>query len=142
MTKQDFLFELQECLAGQISDGELAETLKYYNEYIGEEMAGGKTEEEVLNSLGSPRLIAHSIIDAHEDAVSGSPGGYYDAEDETFREEGQLPAADRMKYLAVRAGTIVAIAALVLVGITLLNALLPPILIGLLIFWIIRSTQQ
>lgn len=65
MTKEEFFAELGECLTGEVSDAEYADSLSYYKGYFQEEMANGKSEEEVIRSLGSPRLIAKSIIDAH-----------------------------------------------------------------------------
>lgn len=129
MTKQEFLNQLEECLSGQIPGSDLADTLSYYREYFQEEVAAGKTEEEILTSLGSPRLIAHSIIDASEEAGNDEKSGYYDADEEVYRTEGEITPADRAKALAVRAGIIALIIVLLVAGILVLNALLPVILV-------------
>ena len=142
MTKESFLTELEECLAGEIPQAELLDTMNYYRDYFRDEEATGKTEEEILSSLGSPRLIAHSILDAHEEAVTGSTGGYYDAEDETFQQEGELTPSDQMKYLVNRAGSIAVIVALVLVSFFLLRALLPVVLLGAVFWWIYSNLQR
>ena len=65
MTKDGFIRQLEESLQGEIAESELNETLKYYREYIDEEILRGQTEEEILEGLGSPRLIAKSVIEAH-----------------------------------------------------------------------------
>ena len=136
MTKEQFLTELEECLVEEIPQAELLDTLNYYRDYFREEELRGKTEEEILTSLGSPRLIAHSIQDAHEDAVTGTPEGYYDAEDETFRGEGEVTPSDRMKVLAGNARTFAIVLAVVVVSFFLIRALFPIILFGVIAMWI------
>jgi hypothetical protein len=80
MNKEEFFRELGECLQGEVSEREYRESLSYYREYFDEQEASGKSEDQILDELGSPRLIAHSIIDAHglENEVT-RPKGYYDA---------------------------------------------------------------
>lgn len=65
MTKNDFLDLLRNTLLGQIPDLEIESNMKYYEEYIRTE--GYKTsEEEVINQLGDPRLIAKTITDTYQ----------------------------------------------------------------------------
>lgn len=65
MTKNEFLELLRTALLGQIPDLEIESNMKYYEEYIRTE--GYKTsEEEVINQLGDPRLIAKTIIDTYQ----------------------------------------------------------------------------
>lgn len=65
MTKTEFLQELQDSLRGEVSPSLIQETVNYYTRYIDEAIAGGQTEQEVLESLGPARLIAKSIIEAN-----------------------------------------------------------------------------
>lgn len=81
MTKKQFLEELRDSLEGMVSPMVIQQNLNYYENYISEQIRNGKTEEDVLNELGSPRLIAKSIIDA-----AGEDDGY--VQSEVF-EEGQ-----------------------------------------------------
>ena len=39
MTKDGFIRELEECLQGEVSPGQLSDTLDFYRSYIEEEMA-------------------------------------------------------------------------------------------------------
>lgn len=64
MVKQEFLEELKSALAGSVSAEVLLDSYRYYASYIEEEIRGGKAEAEVLEELGSPSLIARSIIAA------------------------------------------------------------------------------
>ena len=81
MTKEQFMMELKQSLQGEVSAYELSDSLTYYRQYFEDEIRNGKSEEDVIRELGSPRLIARSIIDAHgnEGAASGNPG-YEDSE--------------------------------------------------------------
>lgn len=84
----EFLRELEECLRGEVPDAECRESLEYYRDYYREQKNQGMSEQEISASLGSPRLIAKSIIDARgnvEDAPQET--GYYDMEEETYQSE-------------------------------------------------------
>ena len=76
MTKEQFMMELEQSLQGEVSAYELSDSLTYYRQYFEDEIRNGKSEEDVIRELGSPRLIARSIIDAHgnEGAASGNSG--------------------------------------------------------------------
>lgn len=65
--------ELRERLEEEGAVSLIQENLKYYSSYIDGEIAGGKSEETVLEELGSPSLIAHSILDAAGYEVDGIP---------------------------------------------------------------------
>lgn len=71
MTKQEFLAQLQRALNGNIENKEAAAFMDYYQEYIEIEMRKGRLQQDILEELGDPRLIAHSIIDASEHAGHG-----------------------------------------------------------------------
>ena len=49
-----------------MSPQELQDTVSYYRDYIEMEIRKGKTEQEVLEELGNPRLLAKTIIMAKE----------------------------------------------------------------------------
>ncbi|WP_160560981.1 DUF1700 domain-containing protein [Parablautia muri] len=72
MTKQEFLTELQRALNGRMGSRAAAPHISYYQEYIEIEMRKGLKEEEVINSLGSPRLLGKSIGDAFDRAEQKS----------------------------------------------------------------------
>lgn len=62
MTKREFLDTLRVQLEGALTPSQVEGHLQYYNEYISEAVASGKTEQEVLAELGSPALIAKTIL--------------------------------------------------------------------------------
>ncbi len=70
MEKQEFLDKLRLALNGRVETGTVSDTIAYYEEYINTEVRKGRSEEEVMTSLGDPRLIARTIIE-----TSGSETG-------------------------------------------------------------------
>lgn len=66
MTKQQFLHELTVQLNLNVSDARIREQLQYYDRYISDEMAKGRSEEQITEELGAPRLLARTIIEAAE----------------------------------------------------------------------------
>lgn len=71
MKKTEFLKELEAALKGEVSPELTAENLRYYDNYISQETSKGRSEAEVIEEIGSPRLIARTIID-----TSGGSGSY------------------------------------------------------------------
>ena len=63
MTKHQFLDRLQAGLNGKLAPDLIMENIRYYEDYINTEIRKGKSEEEVLESLGDPRLIARTIVE-------------------------------------------------------------------------------
>lgn len=69
MKKQEFLVELQKALSSRVSVSSMQENVRYYDDYISMQMRKGRSEEEILEEIGDPRLIAKSIITAEMDAA-------------------------------------------------------------------------
>ncbi len=86
MTRQEFLEELRISLQGEINQGRINEHLHYYDTYIMEESRKGKTEQQVLEELGNPRLIAKTLIDTE----GNSEGAYWESSySSEYRESNQ-----------------------------------------------------
>ncbi|MCM1187418.1 MAG: DUF1700 domain-containing protein [Lachnoclostridium sp.] len=62
MNRQEFIEKLRMALNGRLSQTAVADNVNYYEDYINVEIRKGRTEEDVLASLGDPRLIAKTII--------------------------------------------------------------------------------
>lgn len=63
MKRQEFINELRIALQGQVDQATINDNISYYETYIMQEARKGSSEEEVTERLGSPRLIAKTIID-------------------------------------------------------------------------------
>lgn len=68
MDRTEFVDKLQHALSGGLGSALVAENVQYYREYIDVEIRKGRSEEEVIGSLGDPRLLAKSIIEANKRA--------------------------------------------------------------------------
>ena len=66
MNRQEFLENLRSQLVGQMQEGKAAAHLRYYEDYIQSQVRGGRSEQEVLEELGDPRLIAKTLIDTDD----------------------------------------------------------------------------
>ena len=68
MSREEFLAGLEEALAGEVPASVIRENLNYYNSYISQEMAKGRTVDEIVDEIGEPRIVARTIIDSSEAA--------------------------------------------------------------------------
>ena len=89
MSKQEFLETLRKVLARELSENEVADNINYYWNYIEQQIASGKTEEQVLQELGDPRLIARTILQVDEKKAEEpyQEATVYTEEDGTYRED-------------------------------------------------------
>ncbi len=74
-TKQEFIDGLRRALTGRISQEEVEEHIRYYEDYITAETRIKGSEQDVLDALGNPKHIAMSICAAGE-AEKQSKAGY------------------------------------------------------------------
>ena len=82
MSRTEFLQGLKSELEGRVPYSVIQENLRYYDSYIMEEAAKGQTEDEVIESLGGPRIIARTIVDAALD-TEDRPDGFDSFESES-----------------------------------------------------------
>lgn len=147
MDKREFIEKLQRMLAGGLDSGQVAENVRYYQEYIESEMQKGNTEEEVLSGLGDPRLLAKSIIEANKRA--GASFGSNREYDEEFVEDTQDERVFTKKFGpgVMLPGwlimIIVTVVVIVIIGLvtSLLYAFAPVIIVGLIALLIVKVFQ-
>ena len=63
MRKEEFLEKLRARLSQTMSQQEVTAQIRYYENYIQEQIQNGRSEEEVLTELGDPLLIAKTLVD-------------------------------------------------------------------------------
>ncbi len=61
MSKREFLEQLRQALDGEVDPITIDQNISYYDGYISGDLS--KSEENILESLGDPRLIAKTIIE-------------------------------------------------------------------------------
>ena len=71
MNKNEFLRILKESLEMSLEQDAINAQLDYYDKYISDEVKKGRTEKEVIEELGDPRLIAKTIktVNANSDSL-------------------------------------------------------------------------
>lgn len=146
MDRTEFMDRLQRALAGGVNSSQVAENVRYYQDYIDTEIRKGKSESEVLMGLGDPRLLAKSIIEANKRA------GYIEGTNQNFDEE--RPEDSVREGAGVSGGTVrmpswliilIAIVILLIIiglifsAISLLAPIIIPVLIVVLLYNFIRS---
>lgn len=81
MTKSEFLAQLKKALQGNVSGRTVQENMEFYDQYIIEETAKGKSEQEVISALGDPWILAKTITDANDGTDQET---VYDSEGSTY----------------------------------------------------------
>ena len=147
MNKQEFVDRLKISLSGKISPALVEENARYYEDYINTQIRLGKPEEDVLEELGDPRLIARSIVAAESDKSGGGEQTYSGREEEMER-RGKLWKVFRVAglpfwALPVLAGGILLIALVILglifrLALHMLAWLWPLIAIAMIVFFFIK----
>lgn len=147
MTRQEFLQELRLALQGQLSQAAINENIRYYDNYILEEVRKGSSEQEVISRLGNPRLIAKTLIDTTDSFGKAAQGSYYTGSYGQAESAGGSYTDDfkSQKPKGLRLNSwygkllLVAVAILAIVVVANVIAFLLPILVPIIIIFLIYS---
>lgn len=169
MNKIEFLQGLQSALSGNVPPETVRENLRYYSDYIREEVQKGRSERDVMEELGDPRLIARTIMDATPGSgegmfeeyrsfipfgSSGADGGYAgenrsdggpQTQGDIFTGHSSVHYYDLNKWYWKLAAVLVAVLVVTLIitivgGIlSILIPILPIIFLVLIVIWFVRG---
>ena len=149
MDKREFIDRLQRALAGGLNSSQVAENVRYYEEYIDSEIRKGKSEADVMDQLGDPRLLAKSIIEANKRAGAsyGSNREYDEEVSEDIGGDGQERNSAENRVVMLPGWLIlliVTVAVVVIIGIvtSLLAFFAPVIIVILIILLVIKIFQK
>lgn len=134
MDCEEFLRQFREALDGKVPEGVIRDNVNYYRSYIGSQTAGGRSEEDVLKTLGDPRLLAKTIEESSRFA-SGMGGQPESGQSEERGESGSLRLTGLFR-------TIVIVAAVLLVIVIVFRAFLfltPFILMFMAVSFLIKA---
>lgn len=81
--KKEFLTILKQTLIGEVPNQEVESNLQYYHDYISSGGGDNKSEQDILQALGDPRLIARTIIDTYQ-VSNGTMQKEYEQSDSEF----------------------------------------------------------
>ena len=100
MNRKEFLEILRSQLAGQMQEGKAAAHIRYYEDYIQSQVRGGRSEQEVLQELGDPHLIAKTLIDT-DDGSTQEDYGEYSSYGSSYGNETELPHQQEKRWKKV-----------------------------------------
>ena len=139
MNRTEFLDTLRSQLSGQMHEGKVAAHVRYYEDYIRQEMNRGRSEQEVLEELGDSRLIARTIL---ETSGMKAPEVEYTIDEEPAdHEEGGVKVHTFSGWKATLMMALIAAAVIAMIVLVLGLAiyLLPVIIAVMLISWLLRK---
>lgn len=134
MNANEFLSKLEDALRGEVPASVLESNLRYYRGYIAEERGKGREEQEILDGLGDPRLIARTIIETQ--SADGSREDYRESYQEA--DSGERYCEER-RHVHTESWKISLIVILVLVVIILIVGSIFGLAVRILlspVFWI------
>lgn len=138
MDRQEFSERLRTALNGRIAANVIQEHVNYYEDYINTQIRLGNSEQDVLDSLGDPRLLAKSIVQA-----SGSTTDAAYEQSNVRRTEGETNRKIRVKSVRLPGwvwgiiGTLAVIAILALIF-SILSFLAPIIIVGCVVVFFVK----
>lgn len=153
MNKEEFLRGLQNALSGEVPPTVVRDNLRYYDDYIRTEVRQGKSERQVMDELGDPRLIARTIIDTTPGGGEGefeeyrSFGGEVRNDTQEQRTQGHIHYYDLNKWYWKVAGVVFLILIVMFIVmlisgfLSIMIPLLPFFLIIMVIMWFFRGPQ-
>ena len=154
MSKEEFLRELQNALAGEVSDAVIRDNVAYYDSYLSQEMAKGRTVTEITAEIGDARIVAKTIIESGEAAKETEQDTGYGRQDahraygESARPMPGIHTIDLSKWywklLLVALAVLVSTTVLGIVGgiLSLLVKLAGPLLVVFLMIWFVRNLKR
>lgn len=87
MSKEEFLRELEEALAGDVPEAVIRDNVSYYGSYLSQEMAKGRSVKEIADEIGEPFIIAKTIIEHCEaSGECAGDGGYESSRQSSYQE--------------------------------------------------------
>lgn len=156
MSKKEFLDILYNQLSGQIPEGSVAAHVQYYRNYIEDEQQKGRTETDILNDLGDPRLIARTLLDTEVGAGNPQNGStysaiyneadsYYNKYDSSDSARGHVKKHSFKLDLSTWYGKVAVIliaAVVLLLLVTILGILIPVVIVAGVIMYIVSQFRK
>lgn len=161
MNRGEFLQGLENALTGEVPSSVVQENLRFYDDYIRSEIQKSRSEADVMEELGDPRLIAKTIIDTTPGAGEEAFESYASGADEsrsggTYQENGSRPNSGNQngpgmhyydfskwywKLLAMVIVVVVIVVVISIVGglLSLVLPMLPVIGLVILVMWFVRG---
>lgn len=145
MTRTEFLEQLSRSLSVEMDSPLVDENIKFYKTYFSTEEAKGRGEQEILEELGDPRILAKSLIEAAQRSEAESDG----VDGRRARECGSDEYSDfgngklqRLPWWLILILALLLVVALISVIGTLIWSILPFVLPILIVIFIVRLIRR
>ena len=148
MMKEKIKKKLQHELSSELDPNKVQENIRYYAQYIQEEINKGKTESEVLEMLGDPWVLSKTIIDAQdgtdEEVVYEAQRYEYRNREQELNDNPKTKVfmVSRWRVILTLLGVLLLIFAVLSLITGLIGLLLPVIIPILIVVLIIRLIQK
>ena len=148
MNKNEFLHALCEKLKEGLTTSQMEEHIHYYNDYINQEISGGKSEVEVIESLGDPILLARTILEAP--GTESHEGVYQEEPSENiYKDDGKQQGIPfQINQISGWGCIAIAVAAMMVIGLVLwlfgvvVRVFMPVIVPILIILFVVAIFKQ
>ncbi|MCH5250959.1 MAG: DUF1700 domain-containing protein [Lachnospiraceae bacterium] len=146
MDKKEFIEKLQRSLASGLNSAQVADNIRYYQDYIESEILKGKSEEEVISNLGDPRLLAKSIIEANKHSGDNF-GSNREFDDEVKDKSGSNKSGRILSHILMMPAwlTVLIVVVILIIGIGIITSLISifaPVIIAVLVVLLIVNLFQ
>ena len=147
MSKEEFIENLRRALSASLDHEAVNKHIAYYEEYIMMEMKNNKSEEEVLELLGDPRLLAKTIVSTNQENGRRVQSEYYQQDDDNMENNG----SKQNTYQGIRSKVIfwsvlilifLILFLFIKVAATLFFRFLPYIIVGGAVLYLIRLFRR
>ena len=156
MSKTEFLDILYNQLSGRMPEGNVAAHVQYYRNYIEDEQQKGRTETDILNELGDPRLIVRTLLDTEVGAGNPQNGSTYSSTysegtsgyneyDSSDSARGHVKKHSFKLDLSTWYGKVAVIliaAVVLLLLVTILGVLIPVVIVAGVIMYIVSQLRK
>ncbi|MBS6398228.1 MAG: DUF1700 domain-containing protein [Clostridiales bacterium] len=139
MDKETFIDTLRRALYGKLDDLTLAEHMRYYENYILQEISSGRSEQDVLEELGDPRLIARTILETASARTSYTEYTVTDERADTSGPDIHVHQYSGWKGTAIMVGIFIAVLLILILVFQFVVAILPFVIVFGIIFWLVKK---
>lgn len=144
MTKREFLDKMREALSNDLAEPAVRENIEYYDVYMTDEIERGRSEEELVEEIGDPWMIARTIIDISEpedmklNYVYEEEGQSYNGRQDSYAGQTGFFVRGGWKLVVALLGLIGVLLALVAVVGGIISLVAPILVPVLIIMFVIR----
>ena len=144
MTKREFLDKMREALSNDLAEPAVRENIEYYDVYMTDELERGRSEEELVEEMGDPWMIARTIIDISEpedmklNYVYEEEGQSYNGRQDSYAGQTGFFVRGGWKLVVALLGFIGVLLALVAVVGGIISLVAPILVPVLIIMFVIR----